>query len=344
MRHYVKVIRVTAEDSPNIQLALQEQALGKEPSGKILVPGVLTWDEYKKRRATWDKVRQTIGLDAQFYEGAETLAYPPDWLDRVERAGRFLAMSKKPRKAKAMGVDSAEGGDNSCWCVGDEKGVIEMVSIKTFDTTKVVDQTIHLMKKYGLKPHQVYFDRGGGGKNHADWLRRKGYDGINTISFGGAATDYDPPSYYSDKRAEDKQEIRSIYRNRRSEMYLHNMRNRFNPMYRETEQGGVEPTNKAFGIPPEIFNRKRDDGGPSLREQLAVIPLLLDDEGNYYLLPKRSTSGKKESLTDLLDGYSPDEADALALMIFGLDNVKEPLIVGAMPDVPEHLLELDYDE
>ena len=85
MRYYRKIIKIRAEDSPNVRLALEQQRLGIIPTNEILVPGVLTWTECCKRRATWDAIRQCIGLDAEFYEGAELLLFPPEWLNRAEQ-------------------------------------------------------------------------------------------------------------------------------------------------------------------------------------------------------------------------------------------------------------------
>ena len=74
MKYHRRVITIRAEDSPNVRLALAQRAAGKVPTGKVLVPGVLTWEQYLHHRATWDKMRQCIGLDAKFYLGAELLA------------------------------------------------------------------------------------------------------------------------------------------------------------------------------------------------------------------------------------------------------------------------------
>jgi hypothetical protein len=65
-----KVIHIAAEESPNVAFALAEIAGGKKPSHTVVVPGLLTYEEYRKRRETWDIVRQTISLDGKFYQGA----------------------------------------------------------------------------------------------------------------------------------------------------------------------------------------------------------------------------------------------------------------------------------
>ncbi len=81
---YRNVINIKATDSPNVKLGLVEQKVGKRPSNKIIIPGIITYVDYVQRRNTWDPVKQTIGLDGQFYLGSEVLMYPPDWLDQAE--------------------------------------------------------------------------------------------------------------------------------------------------------------------------------------------------------------------------------------------------------------------
>src|SRR5215204_6203156 len=106
---YRKVIQIKAEHSPNVRLALAQRADGLTPNGQNIVPGALSWRDYLKRRATWDEIRQCIGLDAEFYEGKEVLLFPPLWLNRAEEAARKLR--GQTRSPSAMGVDPAEGGD-----------------------------------------------------------------------------------------------------------------------------------------------------------------------------------------------------------------------------------------
>ncbi len=84
-RYYRKVIRIRGEDSPNVRLGMAEKMHGMERSDRQLVPGILPYGEYLYRRANWDKIRQCIGIDAQFYEGAEILLYPTLWLNLAEQ-------------------------------------------------------------------------------------------------------------------------------------------------------------------------------------------------------------------------------------------------------------------
>ena len=67
---------------------------------------------------------------------------------------------------------------------------------------------------------------------------------------------------------------------------------------------------QVFGIPAEYSQ---------LREQLAPIPRLYDEEGRLYLPPKnkRDARDTRATLTELI-GHSPDEADALVMALYAL--------------------------
>ena len=304
---YRHVIRIKAEDSPNVRLAQSEIAGGGFPTGEILVPGVIDYATYIKRREVWDEVRQCVGLDAEFYEGAEALLYPPDWLNRAETIGREL--EGKPRIAKTIGIDPAQGGDSTVWAVVDHEGLIELVSRKTPDTSVITGDTLALMKQHDVEAGNVLFDAGGGGKEHADRLRRQGHP-VRTVAFGETAS---PPLVKRMKTVNERvteKEDRYIYKNRRAEMYGL-LRAKLNPV---NEPG--------FGLPEKY---------PELRRQLSPIPLMYDGEGRLELPPKnkRDPRSRKVTMTDLI-GCSPDEADALVLAVFGLVVKAKQQIAGAV--------------
>src|SRR5207302_1956880 len=122
-----RIIRITATDSPNVQYALREIAGGKKPSNRIIIPGVLPYDDYLWARKYWDAKKQCAGLDADWYTGAEVLMFPPAWLNRAEEFA--VNMPTKRRVGKGLGVDPAEGGDNTAWTVVDEFGIVEQLTM-----------------------------------------------------------------------------------------------------------------------------------------------------------------------------------------------------------------------
>lgn len=297
-RYWRKVIRIRAVDSPNVRLAMMEQQLGRPVSNTIVTPGVLTWEQYQKRRETWDPVRQCIGLDAQFWEGSELLLFPPDWLNRAEQVAADQV--GRTRKAAAIGCDPGEGGANSAWSVIDDHGLIDLLSLKTPDTTFIPNFTIQLMAKHGIPPSKVCIDRGGGGKQHADVLRAKGY-GVRTVPFGESITPEIKRGLHTVEVRKDTQEERYAYFNRRAEMYGE-LSERLDP--------ALFPN--GFGIAAKWVD---------LRQQLAVFPKSYDGEGRLKLPPKnkRDSNSTEKCLTDMI-GRSPDEADSLVLALHAMTH------------------------
>lgn len=304
--YYRKVIRIKAEDSPNVRYGVAQERKGMTPDDRMLIPGVKSYSEYKKNRLLGDPSWQCVALDADWYEGVENLLYPADWLNRAERIAASLPSN---RPGVAIGVDSAMGGDNTSWSVGDELGLIEQLSIKTRDTSKIVPQTLALMNQYGVVAENVLFDAGGGGYQHADVMRDKGYN-VRTVAFGESATpDLKRRTVTPLSDRIEQKEVKYIYKNRRAEMYGI-LRQLLDPMLNE----------RGFGLPLKYFE---------LRRQLAPMPLQYDEEGRLRMLPKNKPNKdyKGQTLIELL-GCSPDEADSVALMVFGLQNRKKQFVAG----------------
>jgi hypothetical protein len=306
-----KVIHIGAQDSPNVKLGLLQVARGEEPTYEVLVPGVKDYATYEKNIRIWDKVKQTISLNGQFYEGAEVLMFPPEWLDRSAKIAQDHVRLTS-RTAKAMGVDTSSGGDTLSWCVVDEFGILDLHSVPFMeDTSDVMTVTLRMMAKWNLKGNQVLFDAGGGGKEHADYLKKiANIDGIRAVGFGESVSfenAWKKMKMYKEIR--DERETRVVYKNRRAQMY-DLLRIAINPM-----------TGSGFGIPAHLHE---------LRRQLAPIPLLYDGEGKLYLPPKRRTDPDSDELC-LIDivGRSPDDADALVLAMFGMMTDEKPSVAGA---------------
>lgn len=294
-----RVIRISADDSPNVR------------SGREDYPNVLTREEYDQRRATWDPIRQCIGLDGLFYEGAELLLFPPHWLDESHRAAANLR--GRYRTGKAMGVDPGEGGAETAWCVVDELGILELVHRRTPNTAEIPNTTLLLMNKYNVPAERVVFDRGGGGKQHADTLREAGYR-VRSVGFGEHPTLEIKRGLHMVEERKEIAEERSVYTNLRVQMY-HETSQLIDPteVILLNARGAVGPRQQAtsvFGIPAEYTE---------LRRQLAVMPKWTNEEGKYWMPPKskRDQKDQRKTLEEIL-GCSPDQADALVLGVHGL--------------------------
>jgi len=304
-----KVIRIKAEDSPNVRYGLAQKAKGITPTNEIIVPGVRTYAEYVELRATKDTVWQCVALDADWYEGAENLLYPPEWLNYAETVADKL--EGQNRIAESMGIDPGEGVASTVWCIVDRLGLMHLLSSKTPDTSTIPAQTIALLNTFGLSPKKCYFDRGGGGKQHADRLRALGYE-VNTVAFGESIVQ-EPK--YGMSRVPERMELKEeayTYKNRRAEMYgILSMT--LDPQF---DANGENPKKEiTFGLPRRYSE---------LRRQLAPVPKWYDEEGRLFLPPKQHKPGgvteqKTKTMIDLV-GCSPDEADALVLAVYGLQT------------------------
>lgn len=311
-RYYRQVIQIKGEDSPNVKLGLAQVAAGMEPTHEELVPGLLSYREYLKRRATWDDVMQCISLDAEFYEGGDVLMFPPTWLNQAAQFHTLITQEQEKRKREglrweretvAMGVDSGQGKASSVWTGVDRLGITFQKSIKTPDTTVIVDETVALIRQHKLKPEMVCFDPGGGGKEHVDRLRRMGYN-VRSVSFGGSVESQNKYRFRTTKEKREDDEAKWVFKNRRAEMYwLARL------CIARTEEGKSIHMERGFGIPGDL---------EELRRQLAPVPIWYED--NKLILPPKNKvdpKSKKVTMTDLV-GCSPDEADSLVLAVYGM--------------------------
>lgn len=315
MTHLRRCIQIQATDSPNVRYALAEIRAGRAPTGRVLVPGVLSYAEYVHRRKTWDEQKQTEGLDARWYEGPALKLTPKTWLDAaVAFAERLVAERRERKWPRYMGVDSGEGGDDTAWVIGDRLGVLHIRALKTPDTNMIYGGTLELMREWNVAPERTVFDLGGGGREHAQRLRAAGYP-VRAVGFG-RAPQVDPKrakTMFEEKR--DTKEDAYAYINRRSEMFW-DIRG---ILERDAEENYVGtrllPELKAdgFALPMPLCTE--------LIRQLAPIPLTYDAEGRFKLLPKQDPNDPKNPNTlKYLIGCSPDIADALALMVFGMTH------------------------
>lgn len=311
-RYYTKVIRITGHESPNVRLAQAELKAGQKPSHRILVPGVLSFKEYRKRMNTWDPIRKSISLDARFYKGAEVLLYPPAWLDRAHQIHESLKPKRQFRKAKALGCDPGEGVAETVWYVVDEFGILDEVAYQTPNTAKIAQQTIELMMKWSLPPEMVMFDRGGGGLQIADHMRENLNLPVKTVGFGETVKPNPKRGMTSVEHKVEQIEEQYAYVNRRAEMY-----GRLSILLDPSvdEQG--------FGIPQRMTE---------LRRQLAPIPKMYDKE-RLFLPPKNRKPGddknsKVKTLSEII-GCSPDRADALVIALYCRDFSTKRVRAGA---------------
>ena len=317
-RYFRRVLKITAEMSPNVRYARAQIARGLQPTDEVVVPGVLPWSLYLRRRATWDKARQSIGLDGEFYRGSELMLWPEEWLKHSAILYKALVNKGVRRQAEAIGIDPAEGGDKTAMAAVDKYGVIAIESRKTPNTAEITSEALGFMRFYGVRSENVLFDLGGGGKQHVDRLRAQGFK-VRGVAFGESIT---PELKKTHNRIEpyagrlEMKEDRYVYRYRRDEMY--------------GEMSLLcDPTgdNLGWAIPDE------GEHFIELRRQLANIPKCYDKEGRLSIPPKSRNRGQEETkiktLREIL-GCSPDEADAVALAVHGMLHPAKKVLMGAI--------------
>lgn len=303
-KYFRKIIRVTAEESPNVRLYLSQKERGVAITDEVLVPGVLTAEEYRQRLVAWDEIQKQVSLWARFYEGPELKLFPSEWLAHSVRLSAKYRGTQ--RRAKAMGIDTGEGRANTSWTIVDELGILAQINKKTPDTSVIPRETLGLMRDWNIRADHVGFDLGGGGKQIADRLRDMGHS-VRAIPFGEPVV---PQPIRHKRPFSDRLELleeKRAYVNRRAQMYWE-FSEACNP-----SQGG-------FAIPGELVE---------LLRQLGKIPKGYDDNGRAYLMPKQNKDpdSKRPDLIKLI-GHSPDEADSAVLAYHIMLHERRPVLAG----------------
>lgn len=337
--HYLrKVIQISCEDSPNVRLGKLQERDKVEVTNEILIPGVMSYWKFKERELMWDDVKKCIQLYGRFYKGAELLLFPPHWLNKSEQLVEGLR--RKRRIAKAIGCDPGEGAAESCWYVIDDYGILDELALRTPNTTDVYKNTLYLMRKWQVDADNVMMDAGGGGHEHADYLREAGH-AIHTVAFGESVVPKPKRGMTTIEKVRHDREAKYAYVFRRDQMFGH-LSTLLEPLVDMSEgQGYLEeyPTaanrwSEIDGTPAiEVDSR---DAVPrfcippqyrELRRQLSLFPKVLDGEGRMKLPPKSrkaSSTSKEPTLIDII-GCSPDRADALAIAVYCRDfGIKRP--------------------
>lgn len=343
-RYHRKVIRIRAADSPNVRLGLIQRERGETPTNAVILPGVKPWAEYALHLATLNDIERSVILDAEFYEGKELRLFPADWLQRAARWADLLQRNGIKRKARALGIDPAEGGDKTAMCAVDEYGIVASRSRRTPNTVDVVAEAKAFVRELGVPPDRIVFDRGGGGKQHADRMIEDGWAGVRSVGFGESMQMELRTGIRLLPEKEENRQERYVYVNRRAQMYG-DLRSLLDPsldylrecrpdlaegrgpilrtMAAAMEEGPVAETVGRNGTAHTLQRVPTGWGIPAseteLIRQLTPMPLLYDGEGRMRMLPKhkKNPDSDEKTLTDLI-GCSPDEADACVLAVHGM--------------------------
>ncbi len=328
-----KCITIKAEDSPNVKYGLLQARKGIKPTDEMIVPGMLSYYEYLERRRTWNAQRQCEGLDAAWYVGADLRLVTKEWLDAAVRYAFSRPTNKGPYW---MGIDPAEGGDDTSWVIIDRHGVIDIESLPTQDTNIIFGKTLDKMKRWNVAAENVVFDRACG-KAHADRLRAMGPEyNVRTVDFGTIKVE---PKRGIRVFPEKKElvETKGEFVSRRSEMYW-NIRELLERPLEAAE--GDEPIIKdamnvyqagKTKLPPKPLFALPMPMCAELIRELSPVPLKYDELGRFKLIPKQDPNDPENQDTfRYLIGRSPDQADAFALAVYGMLNKPVRQTAGAL--------------
>lgn len=292
------VIHIDGErDSPNVVAGKQWYEAGNTGPSPTIIPGVLSYPEYKLMLAGGDAYQICTRLRGRFWDAAESKLFPFNALDAAQKLGARLRAEPRRlwRGPRAMGIDVGAGGDWTVWTVIGRYGVIDKVRKQTKNTAEVRGITIRLMRKWKIPPEYVAIDAGGGGKEHADALRDDGYE-VMAIGFGSVA------------------DIKEEYKTMRAELY--GQAAKAMAIQPHTRLMLARPT-KAWRKAWTCLSIPPDDN--LLRQDLAVMPRLYDGEGKLRLPPKdrqgkvnRHQGTGEKTIREML-GRSPDDADSFVL-------------------------------
>ena len=248
------VIQIKASQSPNVRFAEAQVETGQQVTHEELIPGVVSYRDVITRRATWTPMAQAIGLDAEFYDGAEVKHYPTDRIDLSAKR----AIKNTDDIPTSMGIDPAAGRDGSSFAICSDSKLLLLESKRTTDTQEIVDKAISHIKRYSLDASSVGIDAGGGGLQIAHQLRRKGYN-IRTVNFGGA---FKPPKA-SKLRSKKQQEQEKAY------VYVNIRAFLFHLLSLRLDVSSGFPL---FDIPIKYLRYCLDDSKATLREKMEPVP------------------------------------------------------------------------
>jgi len=318
-----KIIHIDGNLSPNVVAAKKFYAAGLTGTPPMVIPGILSYEEYL-HRLEWPRRMRHVRLDGEFLDDEGERLFSQATIDLAQRVWIAVDAAKKLKRTvtrrgkqvkrpmvnhgpKAMGIDSGEGGDLTVWVVTGKYGVVQIVAKRTPNTAEIRGITIRLMRRHKIDPRFVAFDSGGGGKEHADALRDRGYNGIMDVHFG-AAPDSDCKGEYRNMRAQ-------LYGQAAARLVPTSSQARL----LATPPDGWHSRWSACGIPPEAN---------LLAEDLLVLPVQRDSEGRLVLPPKdarphqeRHSGVQGPTIRGLL-GRSPDHGDAFVLACYAYSRLE----------------------
>jgi hypothetical protein len=253
----VRKIWIPSTYSPDIRIPRSERGLA---DAKFLAN---MGAQYGVGSQTWN-----IRVGALFPEGTADRLIPPEWLDACEKAEHA---PKGPRRL-SIDLGLGNGGDDTCFVVRDDNGVLHWEASNTMDLDRAAERAATLARDFGIEPYRITWDVEGLGSGFRTQLRNNGL--VGCVPYRGQTVSASPE-----------------FNNLRTACHVM-LRRRLDPSWRDS-LAAAKPT---FAIPREFLSR--------LRKELREITHSPGLKGQTVLRPKEDVK--------LALKFSPDFADTLA--------------------------------
>lgn len=254
----IRKIWLPSTDSPDIHQEVSARGLADKKFLRNMAA------QYGVGSQTWN-----VRVGALFPEGTADRLIPDAWLDLCERAEH---VAKGPRRL-AIDLGLGNGGDDTCFVVRDDNGILHFESSNTIDLDQAGVRAATLCHKFGIEPYRVTYDCEGLGSGFHSQLRQNGL--VGCVPYRGLIKSHS-----------------AEFSNLRTASHVL-FRRRIDPSYRDTLMTVKPP----FAIPREFMAR--------LRKELRHITHSPGLKGQTVLLPKDSVK--------IALGFSPDYMDTLAM-------------------------------
>lgn len=169
------VIKIPSTESPAIQAGLR-----RSPDGFV----GLDWLDDRRREYGEDSPWWKSHVMAEFPDSAEGQLVARDWIDRAI-AARVEAESDRTETVLAIDLGAGRGGDRSVLLVRTGRRLLHLEWSNQWPLEETARRAAELVRKYGIRPHRIIYDRSGLGEGFGVLLRNAGVSGA--IGFLGGS-------------------------------------------------------------------------------------------------------------------------------------------------------------
>lgn len=169
------VIKIPSTESPAIQAGLR-----RSPDGFV----GLDWLDDRRREYGEDSPWWKSHVMAEFPDSAEGQLVARDWIDRAI-AARVEAERDHTETVLAIDLGAGRGGDRSVLLVRTGRRLLHLEWSNQWPLEETARRAAELVRKYGVRPHRIIYDRSGLGEGFGVLLKNAGVSGA--IGFLGGS-------------------------------------------------------------------------------------------------------------------------------------------------------------